>query len=146
MTFPKPTPEDNVIIAGRIRNRIIEYLQTFSSAEGALKYQTNVPIAQVSAELFCDWEDNFHQDWIKNGFFSAPVFSEQELEVLVDLDKIIDQISHQIPENPPYITEFVKTKEFTLLSEAISKVLKILMIRGPNAKYDKDRLSYEVRS
>ena len=117
------TEIDDIVLAKRIRQNVLNILDLWSSKEGQLEYQKNAPIAQVSAELFCQWaDDSYHPE--SKQFKMA--FNEREREVLADFDKSLNYISEKIPNDLPDISDFVKTTEWQIINHtAIETVKKI---------------------
>jgi len=115
------TEIDDIELAKRIRQNVLNVLDMWSSKEGQLEYQKNVPIAQVSAELFCQWvDDSYHPD--SRQFKMA--FNEKEREVLTDFDKTLNFISEKTPNDLPDILEFVKTNEWQIVNQAAIDAVK----------------------
>jgi hypothetical protein len=54
------------------RSNVMQTLRLISSADEQRTYQRNVPIADVPAELFCQWEECFQisreMDWFRGAF------------------------------------------------------------------------------
>lgn len=90
------------------RNNVFGVIDLWASDLNQLNYQKEEPIAQVSAELFCQWEDFYHPDSID----FKHEFDEKELELLADFDKALNDTADKTPENLPPIEEFVKTQEW----------------------------------
>lgn len=67
-----------------IRKNIFELLELWSSQEEQIEYQKNIPIAQVSTELFCEWDDFYHPETEVNKLS----FSEIESEMIENLCEI----------------------------------------------------------
>jgi len=115
------TEIDDTELAKRIRQNVLNVLDLWSSKEEQLEYQKNVPIAQVSAELFCQWaDDSYHPD--SRQFKMA--FNEKEREVLTYFDKTLNFISEKTPNNLPDIVEFVKTNEWQIVNQAAIDAVK----------------------
>lgn len=114
---------DDIELAKRIRRNILNVLDLWSSQEEQLEYQENVPIAQVSAELFCQWaDDSYHPE--SRQFKMA--FDEKEREILAEFDKTFNSISEKTLNDLPDINDFVKTTEWKIINRAaIETVEKI---------------------
>jgi len=120
-TIKEMTEIDDTELAKRIRQNVLNVLDLWSSKEEQLEYQKNVPIAQVSAELFCQWaDDSYHPD--SRQFKMA--FNEKEREVLTYFDKTLNFISEKTPNNLPDIVEFVKTNEWQIVNQAAIDAVK----------------------
>jgi hypothetical protein len=112
---------DDKELAKRIRQNVMSILELWSSKEEQLEYQKNVPIAQVSAELFCQWaDDTYHPE--SRQFKLA--FDEKEREILADFDKIFNYVSDKTPINLPDIADFMKTTEWKIVNEAAIETIK----------------------
>ncbi|MBN1988041.1 MAG: hypothetical protein JW783_01420 [Bacteroidales bacterium] len=90
------------------RNNVFGVIDLWASEKSQLDYQKDVPIAQVSAELFCQWDDFYYPD--SSDFKQA--FSKVELEILAEFDKALNETVDKTPENPPQIDVFIKTQEW----------------------------------
>jgi hypothetical protein len=106
-----------------IRRNIIEHLQLLSSKEDQFEYQRTVPIADVSAELFCYWDDQFHKA-ATNPAWYLEVFTPDEFQALEEFNEVLKEVSKCSPYPLPDIFEFVLTPEWARLSEAASIALK----------------------
>ncbi|MGH1456519.1 MAG: hypothetical protein ACRBDI_07040 [Alphaproteobacteria bacterium] len=110
------------------RNNLLETLELISSKKDQLEYQKNVPVAYVSAEIFCWWEDDYqipkNEDWYQEAF------SKGELEILAEFDKEFEIVANKTPDNLPDIEEFVLTPEWRELSSAAKAALKKLVSLG----------------
>lgn len=105
-----------------LRRNIIEHLRLLSSAEEQLQYQHNVPFVNITVELACIWfDDNYRPE--DEAFSSA--FSVQELEAMSEFNRVSDDIvaSTLQGEDLPDIADFIKTPEWTRLSQAASLAL-----------------------
>lgn len=101
-------------------------LELWASADEQLDYQRNVPIANVSAELFCQWCDYYYN---VNNPIMIKEFSQIELEAYKEFDKVICDISDQILEMTPPIEEFINTREWNAVNQAAVSTLKKLGLR-----------------
>ena len=107
-----------------IRSTVLEILELISSKEKQIKYQNEVPIAQVPAELFCLWTDIylFEED---PATYEA-IFSPSELKILNEFDAFLPSISVVTPEELPSLEEFSETDEWKRLSGAAADALRKL--------------------
>ncbi|PHN07141.1 hypothetical protein [Flavilitoribacter nigricans] len=116
---------DDTGLAKRIRQNVLDILDLWASKDHQLKYQESVPIAQVSAELFCQWADDlYHPE--STQFKMA--FSEKERAILTDFDKKFNYISDNTLKNLPDIENFVKTSEWKFINQAAIETLKKLRL------------------
>ena len=115
------TEIDEIELTKRIRQNVLNVLELWSSKEEQLEYQKNVPIAQVSTELFCQWsDDTYHPE--SRQFKLA--FDEMEREILADFDKTFNYVSDKTPNNLPDIADFIKTTEWKIVNEAAIETIK----------------------
>ena len=101
-------------LAIRLRQNILDVLNLWNSKDDQLAYQENVPIAQVSSELFNQWEDLYNPE--SDSFKLA--FDGREREILSDFDKVLNHICIKTMNNLPYITDFVKTNDWLVVNRA----------------------------
>lgn len=94
------------------RDNIIGLLILWASKESQLKYQKNAPTAQVSNELFSQWEDFY----LRESEDFRTLFSDEELIILEEFNVVLNRVAELTPEELPYIEEFVKTKEWEILN------------------------------
>lgn len=113
------TKEDLEELSKTIRKNIFELLELWSSKEEQIEYQKNVPIAQVSAELFCQWDDFYHPETEAHKL----AFSEIESEMIESFYSKLKLISNETTEWLPYIDEFILTKEWIVLNKLAIKTL-----------------------
>ncbi|WP_461640267.1 hypothetical protein [Labilibaculum euxinus] len=111
------------------RNNIFGVIDLWASKEKQIDYQNNVPIAQVSAELFCQWEDFYFPD--SDDFKQS--FCKKELEILSDFDKALNDTVEKTPQDLPLIEEFVETKEWIEMNKIANEIKKQLNTVGNNA-------------
>lgn len=109
-------------LAIRLRNNILGVLELWTSKNKQLEYQDNVPIANVSVELFCQWDDFYYPDSVH--FKLA--FDDKERESLDNFNKVLNHISDKTTENLPYISDFVKTNDWLLINQAAIDTTKKL--------------------
>jgi hypothetical protein len=94
-----------------------ELLELIASKEQQLAYQTNVPIADVAAELLCMWfDDMFHPD---TDLFQSS-FSQKEIEQLSSFNKSYDILAKKLPGT---LEEYHKNKEWSQIMEQAHKTL-----------------------
>jgi hypothetical protein len=87
-----------------------------------------VPTAQVSSELFCQWEDFYYPD--SSDFKQA--FDKDELEILAEFDQALNETADKTPENPPQIEEFIKTQEWIDMNKKAIEIKNKLNTVGNN--------------
>jgi len=106
-----------------MRRNVLEELHLLASREKQLEYQRNVPIAFVTAELFCMWEECFRPEWVKDDWFWM-AFSSQETQALETLNDVVEVVLSKIDKNPPSIEEFILTAESEELAQTSAIALK----------------------
>lgn len=114
------------------RKNVFGVIDLWASKEKQLDYQEKVPIAQVSAELFCQWEDFYFPD--SDDFKQA--FENEELEILSDFDKVLNDIVEKTPQDLPLIDVFVETNEWIEMNKKAIEIQKQLITVG-NMRYKK---------
>jgi hypothetical protein len=78
------------------RKNIIETLQLIASLENQFSYEKNVPIANVPAELFCMWFDDFYHP---NSTEFVNAFNTNELIDLSLFNEYFDKFGENVPMN-----------------------------------------------
>lgn len=111
-----------VDVISNIREMLVEAIKLISSKEDLLNYQKNVPIAFVTAELFCGWGDSY----ISGCDIYPLVFNEQELIALEAFNDDFERISEIVGEDLPPIEVFVQSKEWEELSKSALETLEKL--------------------
>jgi hypothetical protein len=90
---PEPSAR---LVAQRVRNRIIEYLELASSFEAQRHYRKRAPIAHVPNEVINQWED-----WVptppKNAEWDDVVYSADELEAIEAFHSTWDRVATAMP-------------------------------------------------
>jgi len=125
----KMTEVDDNEIARRIRQRLIDVLDLWTSMDDQLEYQEKAAIAHISHELFNQWDDWYRPETVH--FKLA--FDENEREILVDFDKVLNHISDKTPPVLPNITEFVKTNDWLVVNQAAINTLKSIKNTAANS-------------
>lgn len=108
------------------RKNILGVIDLWASKEKQIDYQENVPMAQVSAELFCQWEDFYSPD--SPDFKQA--FEKEELEILSDFNKALNDIVEKTSQELPLIEEFVETQEWIEMNKKAIEIQKQLNTVG----------------
>ena len=110
------------------RKQIIESLELLASRDEQLAYQDTVPIADVSAELFCAWDDVFSPRYDLSGIFSA-----DEQTALLAFHDVFQRVCRLLPHSPlPPIREFVHSPHWLQLSRAATRTLHALQSASSN--------------
>jgi hypothetical protein len=110
-------------MASRIRKLVLDVIVLWSSKRDQLHYQKNVPIANVSVELFEQWDDVYHPE---NSLFKQ-AFSESELTLLEDFENVIIRETSRVSlYNLPEIEHFVHTLEWGEINKYAIELLQKL--------------------
>jgi len=104
-----------------LKTGILEVLRLLASREAQLEYRRTVPIADVSAELFCMWDEAF---WPDDAALRAE-FSESEWSALQRFHSVFERVCRLLPHHPlPPIEEFVQSPHWLQLSRAAARALQ----------------------
>jgi hypothetical protein len=106
------------------RKQTFDTLELIASKPKQLDYQNRVPIAQVSAELFCWWQECY-QD-VKDRDWYQGAFTQTEFTTLKNFDLVFEQVCAETEQKVPYITDFVHTKQWRKLTKAAKLALSDL--------------------
>lgn len=110
-------------MASRIRKLVLDVIELWSSKEEQLEYQKNVPIANVSSELFGQWDLLYNPE---DRLFKM-AFNESELKQLADFEKVLTRETTRVsPYNVPDIELFVYTLEWREINKEAIELLKKL--------------------
>ena len=89
-----------------------------------MEYRRRVPIADVSAELFCFWDDAFWPDDAK----LRGEFSESEWTALLRFHSVFERVCRLFPHDPlPPIEQFVQSPHWLQLSRAAARALQVFV-------------------
>ena len=113
----------------QIRNGLIQYFELASNEEALLKYQRDVPIAQVLIELVEQFEDWFQVEHIKDGWYKEPTYTQEEIEAILRFHEIWEMLI-QVPEYVDSIGNFISSNYWPPFQKEAQKTLNILMKRG----------------
>jgi len=101
------------------RTRVLSALALLASDEAQLKYQQRVPLAHVSAELLCLWDEAF---WANDSQLRG-AFSEPEWEALLRFNSVFDRVTSILPADLAPIHEFQRSQHWLRLSRAAARAL-----------------------
>lgn len=105
------------------RNILVDTLRLLASREEQFEYRRTVPIADVSAELFCMWADVF---WPGDQKLQAE-FSETDWIALQRFHSVFERVSRLQSHHPlPPIEEFVHSPHWLQLSRAAARALEVI--------------------
>lgn len=121
-------PSQQVVLQ-RVRNRIIEYLETAASFERQRAYQAAVPFVPVPVEIVCMYEDFVPSpgclaEW------GPPVFSPTELAALRQYSKVLDDVCKRTPDPLPPLEQAVLLPEWEVLRHEAAVALEVFLQRG----------------
>jgi hypothetical protein len=106
-----------------LKNRVLEILRLWASREEQFEYHRSVPIADVSAELFCMWDDVF---WSDDTALRAE-FSERDWNALMRFHSVFERVGRLLPHQPlPPIEQFVESPHWLQVSRAAARALQVI--------------------
>lgn len=104
-----------------LKQGLLEVLRLWASRDEQFEYRRTVPIADVSAELFCMWDEVF---WPDDAALRAE-FSETEWTALQRFHSVFERVLRLLPHHPlPPIEDFVQSPHWLLVSRAAARALK----------------------
>ena len=101
------------------RENIIGVIQLWTSKDEQLDYQKSVPDAQVSSELFGQWNDFY----TPNAEVMTEAFNSDELDLLNKFDEKLTMIKHDLNGKIPDISVFVGTVEWKEINSLANRIL-----------------------
>lgn len=104
------------------RQNILGVLRLWASPGQQMAYQKSVPIAQVSSELFGQWDDFYTE----GAEVMSEAFSLHELELLKKFDLELTSIGEKIRGETPPIESFIQTSEWQELNNLAGEIVKNL--------------------
>ena len=81
-----------------------------------------MPIAHVTAELFCGWADDLAIEESINELWFRTAFTPSELDAVNEFNDILNRIADSAPDVS--IEEFIHTSDWSKLSTAASNALE----------------------
>jgi hypothetical protein len=107
-----------------IRSGIIQHLRLLADPEAQREFERRVPIADVPAELFCVWFDDFYHP-------ETPVvhaaFSPQEREVLAEFHELFAAVSAEFPSTLPRLHELQIHPAWARVTSGASRALNRIL-------------------
>ncbi|MCP4961419.1 MAG: hypothetical protein GY925_19410 [Actinomycetia bacterium] len=131
LTFTIPVDEEPSprLVAQRVRNRIIEYLELASSFEAQVTYREHAPIAHVPNEVINQWED-----WVptppRNAEWDNVVYSADELEAIDAFHSTWDRVAAALPNELQTLEQVQSLVEWVELREAAAGANAVFNRRG----------------
>ncbi len=101
--WKEPGAVTQQIVMQRVRNRIIEYLQTASSFKEQEDYQRSVPHVHVPHEVIEQWADQVSDP--EDAFFRSPVFSDDERRAMSVFHRVWDDVCEHTPNPLPALDQ-----------------------------------------
>jgi hypothetical protein len=115
------------LVLHRVRNRIMEYLETASSFEAQRLYQMKVAVS-VPNEMVNQWED-----WVpdpSDDAFKSPVFSKEEREALLSFHQTWVGVAESLPSSLPPLDETLRLPQWHRFRVSAEAALRVLAKRG----------------
>ncbi len=129
-----PDEPSEMVIAQRVRNRIMEYLAVASSYAEQQDYQRKVPKVHIPDEMINQWEDWVDGDRLD--WYSEPVFSPVEQTSLRHFHAIWNSVANDTPDPLPALSALIGTEPWERLRKAAEDALGVFSIRG---RFDEER-------
>jgi hypothetical protein len=123
--LPDATPR---LVLQRIRNRIIEILDTMASFDEQRTYAQRVPICYVPYELINGWEDFVASP--RPPHFTEPVFSSAECDAIEHFYPHWREAADALPEGFPPLEDVLNSRYWMRLRDAARQALAAFLIRG----------------
>ena len=121
-------PSDR-LVAQRIRNRVIEYLEMAASYEDQREYERNVPIAHIPSEVINQWEDNFPRG-LHHYASDREAYTPDEFAALESFADVWRSTADAVPDDWPTLAEAQAMPEWSQLRQGAVKALAVFMRRG----------------
>jgi hypothetical protein len=126
MSDGRPSPQ---VVLQRIRNGVIEDLETAASYEEQRRYQEAVPFVNVVDEIVCMWaNDHVPEGW--QSWFVPPVFAPEEVEAVARFDRVLHAVADALPRPTPRLSELIGTEPWGQLRLAAVESLTVFQRRG----------------
>jgi hypothetical protein len=124
-----PDKPSRRVVAQRVRNRVIEYLELASSFEEQQEYERNAPIAHIPYEVINQWEDWVHMDPREDPDLSD-VYGRAEVEAMGQFHAAWDEAASAVSHNYPPLSEVQALPEWGRLRDAAGSALSVFLRRG----------------
>ena len=123
------TNDPNRRTTAGLRASLLDLLETLSSRELQQRYQDDVPIANVPAELVCGWFDDLYLPEVP-GFVAS--FGEAELEALAEFNRVFDSLVDSLPETHD-VQVLWEAPAWQDIEAAAVKAMGVMELRAPRA-------------
>jgi hypothetical protein len=122
----RPSPQ---VVLQRIRNRVIEDLETVASYSEQRRYQEAVPFINVVTEIACMWaDDHVPAGW--QSWFLPPVFTPEEIQAVARCDRVLHTVVDALPRKTPQLSELIGTEPWEELHQVAADSLAVFQKRG----------------
>jgi len=119
------------IVAQRVRNRIIEYLELAASFEDQITYQRNAPNISVPNEVINQWEDWNSTDPREHWTSPEGVYTPEEVEAVQSFHTTWEHVADGTPDPLPELEATQRLAEWDELRRAARSALDVFAYRGP---------------
>lgn len=122
---------DSEVVARRVRNRVIDYLELVASLDEQRRYQAAVPLVHVPSELINQWED-----WVRGSSeqlpdaFPSTVYSPAEVAAVASFHAVWDSVAARTPNPMPPLAELHQLPVWGEMTSAAQEALGVFRIRG----------------
>lgn len=117
------------VLDQRMRNRIIEVLETAASYDEQRQYQEAVPYVHVPTEMICMWgADLVGRDW--RSWWLPPVFTADELEAIARFDEVFRSVVDALPKPWPELSELIGSEAWERFRSSAADALAVFQRRG----------------
>jgi len=118
-----------LVIARRVRNRIMQVLDLASSFDAQLGYQHAVPRVFVPHEVIHQWDD-----WVQappaRALYNPDVFSDDEVKAMADFHAVFLDVCEKTPAVLPALGELQELPEWRRLAHAAGEAARVFLRRG----------------
>ena len=122
-----PTPPSPNLVAQRIRNRVIEYLELAASMQAQREYQRSAPSVCVPHEVINQW-----QDWVPQDPRTArplAVYDQREVRALRQVQAAWEAAADALPEHPT-LDDAQHLTQWAHLAVVAGEALAVFAVRG----------------
>lgn len=131
----EPEKVSDQMVAQRIRNRIIDYLELAASfAEQRHHLNTAPSFVHIPNEVINQWEDWVMTAW--RHLYTAPTYSEEELQALWRFNDIWNGVADDTPNPLPSLEDLILTEPWQRLAIGAAEALQVFHVRG---RFSEDR-------
>ena len=106
----------------QIRENIIGSLELAASFEEQIDYQKNVPIADVPAEVLCQWGGLAHPKFLDS--MNREIYSEGEIKAVHDFQLVFEHTCASLPNQLPALQVLFENQFWKGLRNAAVLALK----------------------